>query len=162
MPRSITQKENRRSAKTNRKLADLYQTDETAWLEKMSRLIQERRYNELDYKDLAEFLRDMAMRDRREVMSRLATLMMHVLKWQYQPRKRSRSWEITIVTQQDDLRDLLESRALEHHANEVLSKAYRRAVRYAATETGLAEDRFPQACPFSLTDLLGRDWIKTL
>ena len=157
MPRSVTRRENRRGTKTNRKLADLYEMDETAWLEQMAQLIEDRRYGELDYKNLAEFLRDMAMRDKREVMSRLTTLLMHVLKWEQQPRKRSRSWEITIMTQRDELRDLLESRTLEHHAVEVLSKAYARAIRYAAKETGLAEERFPQECPYSLTELLSPD-----
>jgi Fe-S cluster biosynthesis and repair protein YggX len=62
------------------KRASLYETDETAWLEKMSMLINERRYEKLDYKHLSEYLSDMAKRDRREVFSRLTTLLMQLLK----------------------------------------------------------------------------------
>src|SRR5690349_22135287 len=114
------------------KLAHLYEADETAWLEQMSKLISEGRYKELDYKHLGEYLLDMAKRDRREVVSRLKTLMMHLLKWEHQPRKRSRSWQTNIMTQRDDLRDLLESQTLRNHAVDVLADVYARAVRYAA------------------------------
>lgn len=135
-------------------LARLYESDETAWLEQMSKLIDERRYAELDYKHLGEFLLDMAKRDRREVLHRLTTLLTHLLKWEHQPRKRSRSWESTILTQRHELQDLLESRTLEHYALEILPKAYARALKQAATETGLAQQRFPQECPYTLAELL--------
>jgi len=141
------------------KRASLYETDETAWLEKMSKLIQERRYEKLDYKHLCEYLLDMAKRDRREVFSRLTTLVMHLLKWDYQPRKRSRSWESTIMTQRDELSDELESKTLRNHALERLPEAYIRAVRYAAKETGLAEERFPKDCPYTLDDILSEEWL---
>jgi hypothetical protein len=136
------------------RLSRLYEGDETAWLEQMSKLIHERRYEDLDYKHLAEFLLDMAKRDRREVLSRLTTLLTHLLKWEHQPRRRSRSWESTILTQRHELQDLLESRTLEQHAHEILPKAYARAVKYAAMETGLAQQRFPRECPYTLAELL--------
>ena len=136
------------------KLSRLYETDETGWLEQMSRLVTERRYGELDYQHLGEFLLDMARRDRREAFSRLTALLTHLLKWEYQPRKRSRRWETAILNQRDDLRDLLESQTLRNHALEVLPNAYARAVRYAAKETGWSEERFPQQCPYALDDLL--------
>jgi hypothetical protein len=139
------------------KLANLYETDETAWLEQMSKLINEQRYTELDYQNLGEFLFDMAKRDRREVFSRLTTLLTHVLKWHHQPRKRSRSWETTIMHQRDELQDLLESRTLKNHALEALPDAYARAVRYAAKETGLSPGRFPQECPYDLDTLLSSE-----
>jgi Domain of unknown function DUF29 len=154
MPRSVTQKDNRRGAKSIRQLADLYEADETAWLEQMAQLIQERRYNELDYKNLSEFLISMAKRDRREVLHRLTTLLEHQLKWDHQPSMRSRSWEQTMKVQRHELIDLCESRTLKNHALEVLSKAYTRARNHAASETGLPEARFPRECPYSLDDLL--------
>ncbi|MGZ3390191.1 MAG: DUF29 family protein, partial [Isosphaeraceae bacterium] len=64
---------------------DLYNKDETAWLDVMARLIAERRFGELDYEHLHEFLTDMARRDRREVLSRLKRLLLHLLKWEHQP-----------------------------------------------------------------------------
>ena len=114
-------------------------------------------FMELDFKHLGEYLLDMAIRDRREVFSRLTTLLTHVLKWEYQPRKRSRSWKSTIMTQRYELQDLLESRTLENHALEILPKTYARARKQAATETGLAQQRFPQECPYTLTELLSEE-----
>ena len=70
----------------------LYVEDETAWLELTSRLVAEGRFHEVDAASLSEYLSDMAIRDRREVMSRLAVLLTHLLKWDHQPAKRTASW----------------------------------------------------------------------
>ena len=154
MTRSVVQKENRSSQASHRKLARLYESDEIAWLEEMCRLIEERRYDELDYKNLSEYLTDMARRDRREVLHRLTTLLDHMLKWDHQPSMRSRSWELTMKVQRQELNDLCESRTLKNHAVEILNKAYARARDHAASETGLPEGRFPRECPYTLDDLL--------
>jgi hypothetical protein len=143
------------------KLSRLYTADETAWLEKSASLIGEGRYDELDYKHLEVFLWDMAKRDKREVTSRLTTLLTHLLKWDYQPRKRSRSWQVTILTQRDELEDALESKTLKNHAEEVLPRAYARAVVRAAAETGLSEKKFPEECPYSLDEVLAFDPVGT-
>ena len=136
-------------------LPQLYEEDETAWLEEMARLVAERRFAELDAEHLSEFLSDMARRDRREVLSRLVILLTHLLKWEHQPDQRSNGWRATIAGQRDELKDLLESGTLLRHAQEVLGKAYERAVRQAALEAGLGEDVFPLECPFTLDAVLG-------
>src|ERR1700722_9538046 len=83
-------------------LADLYMADETAWLDAMAELIGEKRLDELDYAHLKEFLEDMAIRDRREVNSRLRVLLTHILKWTFQKQMRTPSWESTVANQQDE------------------------------------------------------------
>jgi len=142
-------------------LARTYVEDETAWLDTMVRLIKQKRFAELDYENLTEFLESMAKRDRREVKSRLVSLMAHLLKWQFQPRRRSRSWHVTILNQRSELQDDLTSKTLRNHAQEVLPEAYQRAVRQAAVETGLAEDRLPAHCPFSLDFLLSDEFSES-
>src|SRR5947209_6202462 len=131
----------RRPRKPKTTLTRLYLDDETAWLESMSQLVWERRFDELDHKNLSEYLRDMARRDRREVLSRLPTLLIQRLKWDYQPRKRSRSWNLTILEQQRELEFDFESKTLLNHAQDVLAKAYRKAVASAAKETELPESK---------------------
>jgi hypothetical protein len=133
----------------------LYHEDETAWLETMARLLAESRFDELDYAHLSEFLSDVARRDKREVLSRLAVLMAHLLKWDRQPDQRSNSWRATIVVRRQELQDLFESRTLFHYAQEVLAKAYARAVAQASVETGVPEGSFPADCPFPLDAILG-------
>src|SRR5262245_11736870 len=84
----------------------LYEQDETAWLEAMARLAAQRRVQEMDLAHLSEYLTDMARRDRREVFSRLVTLLTHLLKWEHQPEGRSGSWRGTIREQRRELRQL--------------------------------------------------------
>jgi hypothetical protein len=132
--------------------ASLYEQDETAWLEQTAALIAQGRYGEIDREHLAEYLSDMARRDKREVLSRLTVLLAHLLKWEHQAEKRTHSWEATIFHQRNELRDLLESGTLRNYAREVLAKAYARAAKEAALETAADESTFPPACPWSLEE----------
>jgi hypothetical protein len=132
----------------------LFERDETAWLEVMSQLAAERRYAEMDHSNLSEYLADMAKRDRREVSSRLVTLLAHLLKWEHQPDHRSGSWQGTILEQRRELRKLLESGTLHNHAISVLAEAYADARKQAAAETGLSRGIFPVECAWDLESLL--------
>ena len=140
--------------RTQDALAALYDTDETAWLEATADLIRSRRLDQIDSGTLAEYLSDMARRDKREVSSRLAVLLAHLLKWQQQPGQRSGSWRATIEVQRQELADLLESGTLRNHAQSALAKAYSNAVRQAMAETGEAESAYSTECPWSLAEAL--------
>ncbi len=135
-------------------LSVLYEQDETAWLEAMSDLAAAGRYAEMDYRNLSEYLADMAKRDRREVSSRLVTLLTHLLKWAHQPDQRSGSWHATILEQRRELRELLESGTLYNHADAVLAKSYADARKQAAAETTLPRGTFPVECGWDLESLL--------
>jgi hypothetical protein len=136
-----------------------YEVDETAWLEATVELIRSGRLTEVDLNSLAEYLTDMAKRDRREVFSRLVVLLSHLLKWEYQPDCRSGSWRGTILEQQRELRQLLESGTLRTHAAAVFADAYSDARKQAAAETGLARTAFPEECGWDLDRALA-DWDK--
>src|SRR4051794_17520405 len=112
-------------------LSDLYLADEPAWLEQMAALAAAGDSAALDLPNLSEYLTDMAKREQREVLQRLMVLLVHLLKWDHQPDKRSRSWELTIQEQREELQDLLESRVLRAHAEQELGRAYEKAVRRA-------------------------------
>jgi hypothetical protein len=132
----------------------LYEQDETAWLEEMSELAANRRFSEMDHRHLSEYLSDMAKRDRREVFSRLVTLLAHLLKWKHQPDRRTGSWRATIREQRRELRQMLESGTLRNHAESVLASAYAEAREQAADETGLARDAFSLNLEHDLDTLL--------
>lgn len=138
-------------------LSVLFEQDETAWLETMSQLAAEGRYVDMDHTNLSEYLSDMAKRDRREVSSRLVTLLVHLLKWEHQPDHRSGSWQGTIMEHRRELRKLLESGTLHNHALAVLAEAYGDARKQAAVETGLARDRFPAKCSWDLDGVLAEE-----
>ena len=101
-------------------LPALYERDETAWLEAMAELARDGRAEDLDLGHLAEYLFDMARRDRREVESRLAVLLSHLLKWTDQPDHRSRGWRATVIEQRQELNRLAGRGVLRNHAQEVL------------------------------------------
>jgi hypothetical protein len=82
------------------------------------------------------------------------TLLVHLLKWEHQPEQRSNSWQASIANQRDELKDLLESGTLRNHALEILEKAYERAVKQAALETGLEIGMFPSDCRYTLESAL--------
>ena len=130
------------------------EVDETAWLEATADLIRHGHFDEVERDALAEFLTDMAKRDRREVFSRLVVLLTHLLKWEYQPDRRSGWWAGTILEQQRELRQLLESGTLRNHAAAVFADAYAEARKQAAAETGLARATFPEECGWDLDGAL--------
>lgn len=138
-------------------LPALYESDETAWLEAMSELIRLGRLEQLDYAHLAEYLDDMARRDRREVQSRLRILIAHLLKWTHQADKRTGSWRGKIISQRQELARDVSGGVLRNHAEAVLPKMYANAVELAAAETGLPAETFPAVCPYTLDQLLSPD-----
>ena len=133
----------------------LYEQDETAWLEAMSALAAEGRFADMDHPNLSEYLADMAKRDRREVFSRLVVLLAHLLKWEFQPDRRSGAWRGTIREQRRELRQLLESGTLRNHAIAVLADTYAEARRQAAEETELDPSAFPLENPWGLDEAVG-------
>ena len=135
-------------------LSELYEADETAWLDAMADLVRQGRSDELDYVHLAEYLSDMARSDRRRVESRLTTLLAHLLKWTYQPDHRTRSWRATIVVQRQKLAQDATAGVLRNHAEAILPTAYAKAVERAAADTGIAAESFPAECPYTLEQLL--------
>lgn len=136
-------------------LAALYEADETAWLEETAALVRAGRLGEIDPDTLAEYLTDMARRDRREVFSRLVVLLAHLLKWEYQPDHRCGSWRGTIREQRRELRQLLESGTLRNHAAAVLAETYAEARAQAADESELDIGVFPVENPWGLDGTLG-------
>jgi Domain of unknown function DUF29 len=140
-------------------LTALYEADETAWLESMADRIRQGRLSDLDYPHLQEYLEDMARRDRREVESRLTVLIVHVLKWIYQPEQRSGSWRATVLAQQHRLAREVGGGVLRRHAEAMLAEIYAEAAQEAAAETGLPNATFPAACPYTLEQLLAADLV---
>ena len=140
-------------------LASLYETDETAWLDEMARLVAERRFAELDCDHLAEYLSDMARSERREVLNRLVALLAHILKWRHQPDQRTNSWRATVAEQRRQLRMMASGGVLRQHVEAVLDEAYAGAVEWAATETGKPVTDFPAACPYTVEQLFTMDLL---
>lgn len=97
---------------------------------------------------------------RRELRNRLAILLMHLLKWQYQPGLRSRSWSGTIRERRRQIADLLDkSPSLRHWVTQDLSHVYGLAVIKAVAETGFPETTFPAESAFTPDQIMAEDFL---
>jgi uncharacterized protein DUF29 len=131
------------------------------WLLDQASALRQQRAQALDWSNLAEELEAMARKDRTELRSHLRNLLSHLLKWAYQPGRRTNSWKATIDASRDRIEDLLEeSPSLRAELNKLFSesKAYARAVRDAATDTG-GQVHFPSQSPWTLDKALEPDFL---
>ena len=104
----------------------------------------------------------MSKRDRRELANRLVVLVMHVLKWRYQPERRRLGWQRTMIEQRRRLTQLLrDTPSLRSQLPALVADVYPTARAKAADETGLSVETFPLTCPWTAEQLLVADfWPK--
>jgi hypothetical protein len=128
----------------------LYDTDFYIWTQDMARRLRERDLAALDWEALAEEIESMGKRDYRGLKSRMRVLLTHLLKWRYQPDRRSRSWLSTIHTQREDIQAIVaDSPSFRPRIAADMQRAYKLAVMKAALETTIFEDKFPTECPWT-------------
>lgn len=133
----------------------LYEQDFYMWIETTAKQLKEGKFDEVDLTNLIEEIESMGRSEKRELKSRLIVLLMHLLKWQYQPEKRSESWRSTISEQRICIEGLLEdSPSLKPLISEVFDDCYQKARLKAADETGIKLNFFPKESPFSLEETL--------
>jgi len=101
----------------------------------------------------------MGRSEKRGLKSRLSILLMHLIKWKYQPDYQGKSWTLTILEQRDQIRDLMdENPSLRPLLPESMKKAWDSAKRKAARETGIPRTAFPTQCPWSFEDIMNDDF----
>jgi len=128
-----------------------YQTDFYGWTMEQARLLKLGQWQEVDIENIIEEIEGMGRSEKRTLESRLIVLLTHLLKWQYQPTRRGKSWQLTIKGQRVSCADVLDDNSsLKNKLDELFAKAYFRAKLEAAKETGLDEDFFPETCPYTL------------
>jgi hypothetical protein len=135
-----------------------YDIDFVGWLEEQAAHLRAGHLSALDIENVAEELEGLARSDRHELANRLETLILHLLRWDHQPSRRSRSWQSTCVDQRSRIRRLLdESPSLRPGLAQVAAKVYPDAVERAIVETGLAGRHFPEALSYSLEQIFTRE-----
>ena len=135
-----------------------YEQDYGLWAEQMANLLASGRFSELDIENLVEEVRDLSKRERDRLLSSLRLILHHLLKWDYQPQRRSRSWQGTIQRERANIRLYLDdSPSLKRYlTDESLFKLYAVACSDAFRETGL---EFPPICPYGIEDALNRSLL---
>lgn len=134
-----------------------YEDDLYSWVREQVEHLRAGRVDALDLANIAEELDDVGIAQYHRLESALRVLLMHMLKWDQQPERRSRSWVCSIAEQRSRIGRLLHKNpGLKSRIEEACEEAYESAVRWAAQETGLVESDFPQEQPYAWNDILNR------
>jgi Domain of unknown function DUF29 len=138
----------------------LYERDFVLWVEEQVRLLREGRLQQLDVVNLIDEVEDLGIREKKAIKSNLVVVLQHLLKHQFQPRRRSRSWQASIVEHRQRLRDdFRTSPSLRGYARNMFEEAYADARARALVETGLPERSVPSEAPYSLEQALDPDFL---
>jgi hypothetical protein len=138
-----------------------YDRDFHAWALRSAALMRQGKLDELDLEHIAEELESMGASEHRELLHRLQVLLLHLLKYQFQPERRGKSWRLAINHQRTAIERLFEqSPSLRRLLDEgAIAKVYAKAVKDAVIETDLDPHAFPITCPYPLEQVLAEDWL---
>lgn len=139
---------------------NLYEADYLQWIETNLENLRHKNYEQVDWANLLEEIEDMGRSERRSLESNLIIVLLHLLKWQYQPERRSGSWERSIIEHRRRIKKALkESPSLKPYLINILDESYTESVKQAKAETKLPSERFPPKCPYSLTSILDDEFL---
>lgn len=134
---------------------NLYESDFYAWTQQQVNLLRHQQWSLLDVVNLVEEISSLGRRERQELRNRLGVLLGHLLKWEYQPDKRSRSWLATIRIQRREVLKLLgENPSLQSYLAEALTEAYQNGRDLASAETNLPFSTFPDNCLYLYEEVI--------
>jgi len=137
-----------------------YETDVVAWANEQAQLLRAGRFDLLDIENIAEEIEDVGKAEQRELRSRMAALLVHLLKWQYQPERRSESWRLIATIRRKAFLRALESvpsQKAQLVDEEWWGRVWDDALIKAIDETDLAD--FPDTCPWTFAEIMDDDWL---
>jgi Domain of unknown function DUF29 len=137
----------------------LYETDFSAWLQQQAEALRAKDWPALDVDNLIEELETLGRSEQHALWSHLRILLMHLLKWRYQPERRTRSWQGSITRARQQVARRLQQPSLRRELPEFIIEAHRDARRLAADETGLPLSRFPESCEWTEAELQNLDFL---
>lgn len=138
----------------------LYDRDYALWLEATIENLRLKNFEQVDWENVLDEFEAMSKRDRRSIKNNLVILLLHLLKWEFQPEMRSGSWAGSIIEHRQRLRDLLnDSPSLRNYVAEVISLAYSDAIIRAVNETRLDASVFPIDCPYDILNILNPSFL---
>jgi hypothetical protein len=138
-----------------------YNADVIAWANEQASFIRSGRFDLLDIEHIADEIEDVGKSERRELRSRMAVLLAHLLKWQYQSDRHGSSWQKTIKTQRNEIAEcLMETPSLKADiANaDWWEKTWADTLTQVTRETGLSFDAFPESCPWNFEQIINPDF----
>lgn len=137
-----------------------YESDFYAWANEQAALLREGRFAEADVENIAEEIESLGRSEKRELVNRLAVLLAHLLKWQFQPAWRGKSWRLTIKEQRRKLSEHLgDNPSLKPLLGEAIGRAYQDAISDVQKDTPLTEDDLPALCPYTAEQVLEAEFL---
>jgi hypothetical protein len=137
--------------------ADLYRRDLYTWALQQAAALRAGDLEQLDLTNLAEEIQDLGSEQLHKLTSAYRVILIHMLKWDHQPARRTRSWVTSIDSHRALAGDVIEdSLGLQSRQDLALSRAYRRARSGASGEAGLDTGVFPPSCPYTLEEVMSR------
>lgn len=137
-----------------------YDTDVYAWAMRQADLLRHKQLDGIDWGNVAEEIESLGKEQRHALRSSYRLLVMHLLKWQYQPPRRSRSWSNTIGRERSNIEEReLDNPSLKTIAPDLVAEGYGLARQGAARETTLSRDAFPAECPYTIEQLRDHDFM---
>jgi hypothetical protein len=137
-----------------------YDKDFYAWAITNAQLLRQQRFTEIDIENIAEELETLGRSEKRELVSRLAVLLAHLLKWQFQPERRGKSWELTIWEQRRKLsKHLMENPSLRKQLEATIDDAYDDAIAHLIRRTLLDKNGLPNQCPYTPDEIFSDDFL---
>lgn len=142
----------------------LYEQDFYQWTQKTAYFLKQRKFEQVDWDGLIEEIEALGRSEKRAIKSFLVVVIKHLLKWQYQPDRRSGSWKGSIRNSRNHLLELLEDNPSLRgdFVIESIAKVYDRAREEAADETTIFLSNFPVLCPYSVEQLLDTEFLPSL
>ena len=136
-----------------------YDTDFYLWTQQQAALLRQGQTTELDVANLVEEIEDMGKSNRLALESYLSNVIMHLLKWQYQPERRGTSWKLSIRNGRRQIEKRLKnSPSLKPQLPMIVQEEYPPARENAADEAGLPLSTFPDVCPFTVEQVLDAEY----
>ncbi len=149
-----------RAAPLTNERQSLHERDFYLWVKEQAGLLRQGAFERLDVANLVEEIEDLGIGAKKAVKSNLVIVLLHLLKHQFQPKRRSRSWLDSILEHRQRLRDdLEESPSLRSRLETVFPRVYGDARARAITQTGLSERAFPRTSPYTLEQALDPDFL---
>lgn len=134
-----------------------YDEDFAAWAETQAALLREGRFEELDIEHLADEVESVGKSEFRALKSAIALIVLHMMKWDYQPEKRSRSWRVTIHGQRRAVTELLkENPSFKARLDEAIEGAWIGVPGEIERETTIPVERLPETCPYDWDAIMTR------
>lgn len=138
----------------------LYDQDFYLWIETTAKQLKAGNFSEVDLENLIEEIECMGRSEKKAIKSNLIVVLMHLLKYKYQQKKRSNSWKGSIREHRRRLREAFaDSPSLKQYFQDVFVECYQDARKQASDETGLSLDIFPVESPFSADECLNTEFL---